>query len=189
MRECPAIDSIVVVCHPDWIHKLQGLGIDHIVPGGASRNESTWQGLMACPADTERVLIHDAVRPFLDEAIIRRCIAALDRWPAVDTCIPSADTIVETNGEDVVSIPDRRRLRRGQTPQAFDYASIVSAYRYVKNRNATDDLTIAIEFGLKCGAVEGSISNMKITDPHDLFIAERLIAIRRCHRPRSRRER
>lgn len=178
MKNCDAIDHIVIVCHPDWLDAVKDLGVEQVVPGGSTRNESTWNGLMACPKDTRHVLIHDAVRPFLDEAILRRCIAALDHWPAVDTCIRSADTIIETDGDNVVSIPDRRRLRRGQTPQAFDYASIVSAYRYVKNRNATDDLSIAMEFGLKCGAVDGSIWNMKITEPHDLFVAERLMQYR-----------
>ena len=177
-KRCDLIDHVIVVCHGQWLDIAERLGADEVVPGGATRNESTYNGLEACPPGTTKVLTHDAVRPFVDDATIRRCVEALDQWPAVDTCIPSADTIIEIDGQNIADIPPRHCLRRGQTPQAFDYQSILSAYRYVDQRDATDDITIAIKFGLKCGVVEGSIWNIKITEPQDLFVAERIMQYR-----------
>lgn len=177
-RKSDLIDFTVLVCHPDWLDMAESFDVDTVVVGGQTRNESTLNGLEACPGDTKKVLIHDGVRPFIDEDTIRRCVEGLDKWPAVDTCIASADTIVEVKDGCISDIPSRSRLRRGQTPQAFDYQCIISAYRYVDVRDATDDITIAMKFGLKCGVVKGSIWNLKITEPQDLFIAERIMQYR-----------
>jgi ribitol-5-phosphate 2-dehydrogenase (NADP+) / D-ribitol-5-phosphate cytidylyltransferase len=177
-RESPLVDQIVLVCHPDWMDKVKGLDVDVVVPGGHTRNESTFRGLEACDPGTKKVLTHDGIRPFVDQEIIRRCVEALDRYPAVDTCIPSADTIIEVDGNSITDIPSRSRLRRGQTPQAFDYQSILAAYRYLPDRDATDDITLAKRFGLKCGVVDGSFWNIKITEPQDVFIAEKLMQYR-----------
>ena len=178
-QQSDLIDLTVLVCHSDWLDMANSLDVDIVVAGGNTRNESTLKGLEACPEDTKKVLIHDGVRPFIEEDTIRRCVEGLDKWPAVDTCIASADTIVEVDDDGCISnIPFRSRLRRGQTPQAFDYQCIRSAYRYVDVRDATDDITIAMKFGLKCGVVEGSAWNLKITEPQDLFIAERIMQYR-----------
>src|SRR5690606_14123654 len=96
-----------------------------------SRNATTQlalDALHAHPGESTNVLFHDAVRPLLSQRIIADCIAALDAHAAVDVAIPSADTIIEVDSEDLITdVPKRSRLRRGQTPQAFRLATIREA--------------------------------------------------------------
>ena len=99
--------------------------------GGATRNESTRNGLAALDAaDDDIVLVHDAVRPLVPLEVIQRSIEPIvsGRADATDTVIPSADTLVIVEGEDVVEIPDRGRYRRGQTPQTFRLGVLARAY-------------------------------------------------------------
>ena len=123
------VDQLIVVTHPAWLRETQGL-VDSaglampvsIVAGGATRNESTRNGLAALRADDDDiVLIHDAVRPLVPTEVIQRSIEPIlsGRADATDTVIPSADTLVIVEGDVVVEIPERARYRRGQTPQTF----------------------------------------------------------------------
>ena len=126
-----AIGRLVVVSHPRWIDETSRLIAEAglpasmdilVVAGGATRNESTRNGLAALDgSDDDIVLVHDAVRPLLPLEVIQRAIEPIisGRADATDTVIPSADTLVIVDGEDVVEIPDRARYRRGQTPQTF----------------------------------------------------------------------
>ena len=108
----PGIGNIVVVVNKGFIDHLNGLvkegrysKVSIMVPGGATRQASSYYGLRACPADTTHVLIHDAARPFIDDQIIVRCLDALERYEAVDVCVTSADTIVEVDDrQDIIAI-------------------------------------------------------------------------------------
>lgn len=123
-------DEIILVTHSEWIDKIPSQKRVKVVSSGKTRQESTYLGLLACEEGTEYVLIHDAVRPFVSNEILTKNIEAVKKYKAVDTCIPSADTIVYTKDQNTItSIPNRACYKRGQTPQTFAYDLIVKAHR------------------------------------------------------------
>ena len=189
LQAAPEIDEILVMMTPDYIvdveRIVQGGGytkVRAVMPGGRTRNESTKLALAAIPDDDGRVLFHDAVRPLLSRRIIRECVNALHRFEAVDVAIPSADTIIEVDDERIVGIPDRSRLRRGQTPQGFTLATIRRAYEAADRDpdfQATDDCGVVLRYlpDVPIYVVEGSEQNIKVKDPVDLFIADKLFQL------------
>ncbi len=178
-RESGLFSKIVVVLSPEWMDNPRAAIGDINVIGGDTRNESTLKALQACDADTDLVLIHDAARPFVTTEILRNCVEALQTYESVDVCIPADDTIVQVADGMVETIPDRRRLMRGQTPQGFRYSAICEAYRKAAGQlNATDDVSIFLRAGGTCRIVPGSPFNLKLTYPQDLFVAERILQYR-----------
>ena len=117
------IDELIVMITPGWSEQTATLlgsryeKLTRILEGGSTRNETTRRVLDALGDEECKVVLHDAVRPLIDERIIADCVAALDTHQAVDVVIPSADTIVAVDKDDVItSIPDRSTLRRyGET--------------------------------------------------------------------------
>jgi 2-C-methyl-D-erythritol 4-phosphate cytidylyltransferase len=187
------VDRIVVVSHPAWMGETErtvaaaGLtGIATVVPGGATRNESTLDGLRAlAPDDDDVIVVHDAVRPLIPVDVIRRSIAPVATGAAdsTDTVIPSADTLVVVDGDDVVEIPDRSRFRRGQTPQVFRAAILRAAYDAAVaagDLGATDDCSLVLRYvpGARIAAVAGDEVNLKITTKIDLVLADRMLQMR-----------
>lgn len=192
LTEVP-IDRLVVVSHPSWISETEELlSTIHsaiplsIVAGGATRNESTWNGLRSLDAaDDDVVLVHDAVRPLLPREVILRSIEPVlsGRAEATDTVIPSADTLVIVEGDEVVEIPDRSRYRRGQTPQTFRKRVLTAAYEAAARAGdlgATDDCSLVLRYvpGVRLIAVAGDEVNLKITTQIDLVLADRMIQMR-----------
>jgi 2-C-methyl-D-erythritol 4-phosphate cytidylyltransferase len=166
-------DEILLVCHPAWIDTVKSEvgACARVIQGGESRQHSSYAGLLACKPTTTHVVIHDAVRPFVTEQILRENVAAAIKHGAVDTCFPSADTIVHSlDGETVASIPKRSHYLRGQTPQSFSYPLILEAHKKA-TRDASDDCSL-IDGPIHI--VRGAESNMKITSELDLFLAEQL---------------
>ncbi len=190
----PLIDEIVIVGNAqvllldgEFKHKYPKLRF--IVPGGASRAESTWMGLNALKdlaSSQDKVLIHDGVRPFLSHEIIQSLITALDDYSAVNTIIDATDTMLYVEDSKVVSIPDRSKIKRGQTPQGFKYGAIVEAFKdFLPRQNelkVTDDCAIYLNYwGEKSRifTVRGSEENIKITFPFDLITAEEVFRMGR----------
>lgn len=175
-------DEILLVAHPDWIAPIQD-DLKHyanqpvrIVPGGTTRQESSRLGLQACGHTTQIVVIHDAVRPFVSQRILRENIESAATYGAADTCIPSADTIVHTfDQHKIATIPNRSELLRGQTPQSFTYPLILHAHRTTTHTASTDDCTLVLEQGHPVHIVEGDERNIKITTELDLTLAEQLL--------------
>jgi 2-C-methyl-D-erythritol 4-phosphate cytidylyltransferase len=188
-QACPKIREVVVVTQEQYVEQVWGY-VHHyglskavrVVVGGATRQESSSIGLKCCGDDTDYVLIHDAVRPFLTQRILDDLVNAVIQHGAVDTVIPSADTIVEIDGEGFIkNIPDRSALRRGQTPQAFDYRLICEAHdRALRGgvENSTDDCALVLRMGKKAFVVHGDEQNIKITFPLDLHIADKLFQLK-----------
>ncbi|HEY8170794.1 MAG TPA: bifunctional cytidylyltransferase/SDR family oxidoreductase, partial [Candidatus Limnocylindria bacterium] len=187
------IDELVVVAHARWItetERIIALAGDRVptrvVEGGNSRNESTWNGLMALTTgDDDVVVVHDAVRPLLPHEVLRRSIDPVVEGLAdgTDTVIPSADTLVIVEGGVVVEIPDRSRYRRGQTPQVFRKGVLVRAYeaaRAAGDMAATDDCSLVLRHvpGARILAVPGDEVNLKITTRLDMVMADRMIQLR-----------
>ncbi|WP_019836155.1 2-C-methyl-D-erythritol 4-phosphate cytidylyltransferase [Acinetobacter towneri] len=157
--------------------------VRRILIGGETRQASTAAGIAAIVGDIHKVLVHDAVRPLLDHATIDRCLKALDTAECIDTVIHPADTIVEASFKNTISrIPDRSMLRLGQTPQGFRSGLLRQAHDLAKKDSTlkvTDDCGIVMYYDLAPVAlVEGNVSNIKITHPSDIYLADRLFQLR-----------
>ncbi|GAA2040741.1 bifunctional cytidylyltransferase/SDR family oxidoreductase [Agromyces tropicus] len=190
LSENELIDEILVMMNAESLHELDYLVGDArfpklrgVLPGGETRNDTTKLALAALPDDQRtKVLFHDAVRPFIDDRIIEDCVRALDEYDAVDTAIPSADTIIQVDDDVITDIPVRSRLRRGQTPQAFRLGTIRRAYEAAADDPdfaATDDCGVVFTYlpDVPIRVVEGSAENMKITEPLDLHIADKIFQL------------
>ncbi len=167
-------DEIVLVCHSDWLALVKEETACYSVrvcEGGETRQRSSYLGLLACPEDTQYVVIHDAVRPFVSQEILEKNVRRVKIAKAVDTCIPSADTIVHSkNGHTIDQIPLRQDCFRGQTPQSFEYSLILRAHENTQRTNASDDCSLVLELGHPVEIVLGNQSNRKITTELDLQI-------------------
>ena len=170
-------DEILLVCHPGWIDTVadEVLGAK-VVAGGKTRQESSYLGLQGFSSIPDIVCIHDAVRPFVSEKIIQENIAQAILHGAVDTCIPSADTLVYApGGVKIVGIPKREEYLRGQTPQTFRFDLIWDAHQTaIKDGivNSSDDCSLVLRRGHSVYVVTGSESNLKITTEYDLWTAQ-----------------
>jgi len=187
------VDSMVVVSHPEWLRETEDALAEAHLPmpawaaaGGATRNESTRNGLLSLQADDDDVIVvHDAVRPLVPLEVIRRAIEPVERGlvDSTDTVIPSADTLVVVEDDMVVDIPDRGRFRRGQTPQVFRRRVLAEAYAAAEaagDLGATDDCSLVLRYvpGARLMAVAGDEINVKITTRIDLVMADRMIQMR-----------
>lgn len=170
-------EEIILVCDPEFITQVQAeVSVAHrVIAGGATRQESSYKGLLACGPDTHIVVIHDAVRPFVSHRILEENVRRAKEFAAVDTCIPTHDTLIQTkDGKTISAIPPRAELMRGQTPQSFSYPLILKAHQKTKRTNATDDCCLVLDQGHPVHIVAGEEHNMKITTQYDLLVAERL---------------
>lgn len=163
--------------------KNQWKKVTKVFNGGKERFDSTYSALQGLEGEdnNSNILLHDAVRPLINESIINNCIDALRNFEAVDVVIPSADTLVEVYDDGCISnIPNRAIMRRGQTPQAFKLGTLKQAYQRAINAQRfsfTCDCGVVRSMvpGVRVATVVGAESNMKVTHPIDLFIAEKLL--------------
>jgi 2-C-methyl-D-erythritol 4-phosphate cytidylyltransferase/2-C-methyl-D-erythritol 2,4-cyclodiphosphate synthase len=175
----PAIGEVRVVIgagqEEAFREALAGADAGAPLTGGAERAISVALGLEAVAAD--RVLIHDAARPFCPPAVIDRLLGALDGHGAAVPVLPVADTLargVTTLGEPI----DRRDAVRVQTPQAFATAAIRGAYAAWRGAVPTDDATVARAAGIEVALVAGDEALAKLTWPSDFDAAEQRLAAR-----------
>jgi ribitol-5-phosphate 2-dehydrogenase (NADP+) / D-ribitol-5-phosphate cytidylyltransferase len=193
----PMVDEIVVMMaagHLDAVRAMVRNGeyakVTQVLEGSVEgRNGTTLLALDAIPDDCP-VLFHDAVRPMVSERIITECFEALERYDAVDVAIPSADTIIEVDPADntIRAIPRRADLRRGQTPQAFRSSVLRAAYARAATDpgfTATDDCGVVLRYlpDVPIWVVSGEERNMKVTDPIDVFLADKLFQLTSSYLP------
>jgi 2-C-methyl-D-erythritol 4-phosphate cytidylyltransferase len=173
------VDIIVAVLPGDYQKYYQPHpGINRLAPGGQERQDSVLNGLKSCPAGTELVIIHDAARPFFPLKGLQEGLKLLeeDRYDGLALAIPAVDTLVEAIEGKIISFPGRQKFYQTQTPQLFRFEAIFKAYQQLGGRRPfTDDLSVAYAAGLRCGLVQGSPQNFKITTSLDWEIAERLV--------------
>jgi len=170
----PAIERVLVVIGQGQEALLaDALGDVPSAIGGATRRESVRSGLEALAADApDRVLIHDAARPFLSAAVIDRLITALDADVGALPALPVADTLVRYDGI-VGETVARDDLYRVQTPQAFRFAEVLAAHRgWHTGEEATDDAQMIARSGYNVSIVQGDPMLEKITHPSDFAAAE-----------------
>ena len=177
--ECSEIDRLIIVVPENYCSEIQEAYPDHsVISGGSSRKEPAFNGLLACPTETKKVLIHDAARALVDKSTIIRCINGLDGAKAVSTAMPAMDTVVETNEDIIVNMPNRNRMYLEQTPQGFHYQTLLKAHKTIQV-DTTDDIRLVNELGIKCVTVEGNENNFKITTRQDHQLAEILLKERK----------
>ena len=143
------------------------------VPGGETRADSVRAGLAEVPEDVPVVLVHDAARPFVTEAVVERVLGALEGVDGVAPALPLADTVKRAEGEAVSETIDRTGLYAVQTPQAFVASTLRTA---IAGGEGSDCASFVEAAGGRVRLVEGDPALFKVTTPADLALAERLLA-------------
>ena len=155
-----------------------------VIEGGKTRNETIMNSIAyieqkGCLTDDTVIVTHDSVRPFVTYRIIEENIKYAEKCGACDTVIPASDTIVESrNGSFISGIPERSRMYQGQTPQSFRAKKLRSIYESLTEEERsilTDACKIYILKNEPVHLVEGDVSNLKITYPHDMRVAEAIL--------------
>lgn len=176
------IRDIILVTGADSLQDVQEMAQEYgwekivsIVAGGKERQDSVWNGLQQVAADTEIILIHDGVRPFVTEDILNISIETALEMGGCVAGVPAKDTIKVCDGENIaIATPDRNALWQIQTPQTFRKERIVKAYEQAKEDGfvGTDDASFAEHCGYPVKVIMGSYRNIKITTKEDLIIGE-----------------
>lgn len=177
------IDEIVLVVGADdivrcqeWCEQYRITKVKAIIPGGAERQHSVHEGLKRI--ESQWVLVHDGVRPFVSEQAVARCCKQATIHGAAVLAVPVKDTIKQVNSEGVITAtPDRKSLWAIQTPQAFRHELLLDAHAAAQRANmlGTDDASVAEWRGATVVVVEGEYTNIKITTPEDLPWAQLLL--------------
>ena len=149
-----------------------------VVVGGTSRQETVARALAQAPADTKIVLVHDAVRPFIDLHLIQRVTEAAQKHGAAILGIPSVDTIKQVERQTILGTIPRERIVLAQTPQAFRFEIIKEAFQRAEADGffGTDESGLVERLGYAVSVIMGSDRNIKITKPSDLPLARLFIA-------------
>lgn len=185
----PYIKNIILVVNPenkkDLVNKIRQYRIGKItkiVDGGKRRQDSVLKGLKTVDNTTRFVLIHDCARPVIDKRIVSAVIKEAKRCKAAILGVPVKSTIKELwalgfglQDRFVKKTLDREKLWEIQTPQVFKKDLILQAYRKFGRVKVSDDASLVEKLGVKVSVVEGSHSNIKITTPEDLVIAQAIL--------------
>lgn len=177
----------IVSQSPDWddfksiIADLKLKKTIALIPGGATRQESVYNGLQALPTNAEQVLIHDGARCLVTPNLFDACSDAILHCSGLIAAIPVKDTIkvVDDNGI-ITSTPARKQLWAAQTPQGFDVNLLKHCHAEGVRQGweVTDDAALFEKCGLEVRIVPGEETNLKITTPQDLAIAEFILSHR-----------
>ena len=181
------ITEIVVVTREDLMVPISQLcregalsKVSKVVGGGASRAESVLRGIRALPEETELVAIHDGARPLVTPAVIDGAIRMAWERGAAAPAVPLKDTVKRAHDGLVEETPDRSALFAVQTPQVFAADLIRGALGKAVEEGApiTDDCSAVERLGMQVFLTEGDYTNIKITTPEDLAVAEALLSWR-----------
>ena len=188
------IDEIAIVVHPMFYAEVENMvgknkwkKVKKILNGGGERYESSLSAIKAYGHEGQCVnlIFHDSVRPLVSARIITDVCDSLIHHSAVDVVVPAVDTIVQvdTSCDYIQDIPNRNQLRRGQTPQAFHWGVIKAAYDLALKDpefKATDDCGIVVKYlpDVKVAIVNGEESNVKLTNPEDIYLLDKLFQLK-----------
>lgn len=175
--------SVVVALAPDdasspppWIVALDER--IRVVAGGETRTDSVRAALSAIPADVDILGVHDAARPLLTADVVGRCIDVAEQGHGAVAGSPAVDTLKEVGPDGaIVSTPDRTRFWHAHTPQVFPAALLRRAYE-AGGMSATDDAALVERVGGGIRMVDDGPSNMKVTRPEDVAVAEAVLRAR-----------
>lgn len=165
---------IVLVLHPDDFHRAADFGVD-LVAGGASRTASVRAALEHLAGrGFDHVLIHDGARPLVTAAVIEAVLAALGPYRAAAPALAVTDALWRGQDGLVIGTQDRSHLYRAQTPQGFDFETILAAHRSHIGE-AADDVAIARAAGIPVAITLGDEDNLKLTYATDFLRAEAIL--------------
>ncbi|MDD2643214.1 MAG: 2-C-methyl-D-erythritol 4-phosphate cytidylyltransferase [Methanobacteriaceae archaeon] len=188
----PNFNKIIVLCPKQWINYTKDLINKYIkdnqniivIEAGNVRNETIMKAINYIESNfsinSEDIIVtHDSVRPFVTHRIIEDNINAVIKYGACDTIIPASDTIVQSlNGQFVSDIPNRINMYQGQTPQSFKILKLKELYNKLSNNEKsilTDAAKIFIMNNEDVFLVNGEVTNIKITYPYDLKVANSIL--------------
>lgn len=188
-EKCSEITNIVLVVPGSQIEEIKEKFINpcgfekiyDVIAGGKERQDSVYNGLMAIPHETEFIVIHDAVRPFVTADIISRVLKAAQESGAAVAGIPVSDTVKRTaESRSIISTEDRHSLWLAQTPQIFRRDIITKAYQqaFEDHYYGTDDSILVERLGFAVHMVHGSPFNIKITTREDMIMGMAVLKIR-----------
>ena len=179
--------NIVVVCVKEYIEELKGLlrrfgitKVKKIVPGGETGHDSIYQGLLAMEefADNEDiVLIHDGVRPLIDEELITLNINAVKKYGNAITCEADKESQIRSfDGKTVFEMPPRDQMYTAKAPQSFYYGEIKTLYEMAEEDGikSIDSAQLCSLYHKELHMVKSTSNNMKITEPADFYICRAL---------------
>ena len=195
LSSCRSIREIIVVTHPDEIeevtelcriHKIQN--ISKIIPGGSSRMESVYKGVLEVSPEAGLIAIHDGARPFITESLISLVLEAATKFNAAAPAVPLTSTVKQAKNGMVVKTVDRAELFEIQTPQIFDAAIIKGALQNAidKELSITDDCMAVEALGCPVKLTTGSRENIKLTTQTDILYAQALYDRRMSNENRTR---
>ena len=170
--------NIVVVLAKEYIEFWQNLAkrfdvAPHsITEGGAERFHSVRLGINSLPGGLDLIAIQDGVRPFASAELINRGVECAAKHKAAIPVIAAVDSFRCIVAENRSEIIDRSNLRIVQTPQIFDASTLLSAYDMPFDPAFTDDASVVERFGCNITLYDGEPTNIKITTPNDMLIAE-----------------
>lgn len=190
-RHCQ-IDEIALVVNEMYLRDVESMilrnkwtKVKKVLLGGQERYHSSLAAIEAYDQADLNLIFHDAVRPLLSQRIIDDVIEALESYNAVDVAVPATDTIIQVDekGEFIDNIPNRRYLRRGQTPQAFKQGVIKKAYEIALQDPyfvSSDDCGTVVKYlpEEKVYVVQGEESNIKLTYKEDSYLMDKLFQLR-----------
>ncbi|GFZ96409.1 2-C-methyl-D-erythritol 4-phosphate cytidylyltransferase [Okeania sp. KiyG1] len=163
---------------PDFQKMISGLSTNkyvELIEGGSTRQESVYKGLQALPPEAEQVLIHDGARCLATPELLDRCAEEILKCPGLIAAVPVKDTIKVVDSSGVIQdTPDRRNLWAAQTPQGFEVKLLKECHEKGRQLGweVTDDAALFEKCGLSVKVVVGEETNLKVTTPVDLRVAE-----------------
>jgi len=180
----PSIQRIVVAVPPELIADSLRLLTEYylnsdaitVTGGGRRRQDSVWAGLQCLNDDIDVVLVHDGARPLITPELIQRCLEAAWEHGAAIAAIPVKDTLKQSRSDQTIACTiDRKDLWQAQTPQAARLSLLKKAYATLADKDVTDEAALLEQAGIAVTLIEGSETNIKITRPLDLILAEKIM--------------
>ena len=185
-EQCPLINEVVLIvaedeidyCKISIVEPFKIRKVNKIIAGGPKRQDSVWEGLKTLNDDCELVMIHDGVRPFVSQEILKKSVHETAKSGATVVAVPVKDTIkIMSKKAEVLETIDRSRIWAVQTPQTFARDILKRAYKktFEDGFYGTDDASLVERLGVKVKIIPGSYDNMKITTPGDLTLGEAIL--------------
>ncbi|MCC7202932.1 MAG: 2-C-methyl-D-erythritol 4-phosphate cytidylyltransferase [Nitrospirae bacterium] len=189
-EKCPEVHQVLVIsrsgeedyCLKEVVEKYGYKKVLKIVIGGDRRQDSVYSGIKELDEDTDIVVVHDGVRPFVSPGTLSEAVKLAMFADGVVTAVPVRDTIKDVGEDGIIrSTPDRSTLWNAQTPQVFKRRILEEAYlrAYNDKFSGTDESSLVERLGYRVKIMEGTPENIKITTKEDLLFAEVILMIQK----------
>jgi 2-C-methyl-D-erythritol 4-phosphate cytidylyltransferase len=185
------VDGIIVICVEDWIDYLKKMlnkfditKVKDIVAGGATGQESIYNGLKSATQNFPKdsiILIHDGVRPLIDDITISENIRIVREKGSCITCVPATETLIVVQEDNSLEIPSRKNSFLARAPQSFVLQDIWNIHQKAREENRNDFIdscTMMSHYGKELATVIGPMENIKITTPADFYIFRAIEEVR-----------